>query len=230
MAHQCARNLYGAMRFVQKAEASSAELDVAAQRLRADFASASPLAAGALLRAYVQRGWWFRWLKFPPGLCPPICMSSATSAVHSLSLKTRGGELWLARPALVLFPWPPTRRLHCARIRAARHSCCPGHFATSSLGRAPVPIPPIVWALLERCRATCVDSALLRQLAAHQPGSVFAYSMKPACWTTSQKFLLRSMVHRMRNAPTGFVWNCCAVTEASGWMPAASLHAPWTGC
>jgi hypothetical protein len=64
MAHQCARNLYGAMRFVQKAEASSAELDVAAQRLRADFASASPLTAGALLRAYVQRGWWFRWLKF----------------------------------------------------------------------------------------------------------------------------------------------------------------------
>ena len=42
----------------KNAEASSAELDVAAQRLRGDFASASPLTAGALLRAYVQqRGW-----------------------------------------------------------------------------------------------------------------------------------------------------------------------------
>lgn len=64
MAHQCARNMQGAMRVVQRASAPAAELDAAAARIRADFAAASPLDAAALLRAYLQRGWWLRWAKF----------------------------------------------------------------------------------------------------------------------------------------------------------------------
>lgn len=76
MAHQCARNLLGAMRFVRQAsapnaaeaaDAPEAELAAAAARIRADFAAASPLSAGALQQAYWRRGWWLRWLKFRRG-------------------------------------------------------------------------------------------------------------------------------------------------------------------
>lgn len=73
MAHQCARNLLGAMRFVRQASAPDApdatepELAAAAVRIRADFAAASPLAAEALQQAYWRRGWWLRWLKFRKG-------------------------------------------------------------------------------------------------------------------------------------------------------------------
>ncbi|AVS79850.1 glycosyl transferase family 2, partial [Paracidovorax avenae] len=39
-------------------------LEAAADRIRADFAAVSPLPADALARAYLQRGWWLRRLKF----------------------------------------------------------------------------------------------------------------------------------------------------------------------
>lgn len=64
IAHQCARNLQGAMRFVQRATAPRDELAAAAARIRADFDTCSPLTAQALQQAYLRRGWWLRWLKF----------------------------------------------------------------------------------------------------------------------------------------------------------------------
>ncbi len=68
LAHQSARNLTGAMRVVARAAgqpgADAAALDAAADRIRADFAAVSPLPADALARAYLQRGWWLRRLKF----------------------------------------------------------------------------------------------------------------------------------------------------------------------
>lgn len=63
LAHQSARNLAGAARFLERADLPVAERRVAAQRLRDDFAAASPLSAQALLRAYVRRGWWLRALR-----------------------------------------------------------------------------------------------------------------------------------------------------------------------
>ncbi len=66
LAQQCARNLVGAMRVVERAAGTvpDAVLDEAAARVRADFAAASPLDARALAAAYARRGWWLRRLKF----------------------------------------------------------------------------------------------------------------------------------------------------------------------
>ncbi|ABM40441.1 glycosyl transferase, family 2 [Acidovorax sp. JS42] len=63
LAHQCARNLVGAARFVQRAALPGAERQAAARQLRADFAAASPLPVPTLLRAYARRGWWLRAAK-----------------------------------------------------------------------------------------------------------------------------------------------------------------------
>lgn len=60
LAHQCARSLAGAARFLERAALPAAEREAVARRLRGDFAAASPLAAQALLRAYARRGWWLR--------------------------------------------------------------------------------------------------------------------------------------------------------------------------
>lgn len=64
LAHQCARNLAGAARFLRRAALSEAERQTAVQQLRTDFAAASPLSARQLLQAYARRGWWLRAAKF----------------------------------------------------------------------------------------------------------------------------------------------------------------------
>lgn len=62
MAHQGARNLIGAMRFLRtRGNADSAAL---AERLRQDFRELSPLSPWQLERAYLLRGWWLRYLRF----------------------------------------------------------------------------------------------------------------------------------------------------------------------
>ena len=47
----------------ERADLPVAERRAAAQRLRDDFAAASPLSAQALLRVYARRGWWLRALR-----------------------------------------------------------------------------------------------------------------------------------------------------------------------
>lgn len=63
LAHQSARCLVGAMRFVQSAALPEAERHAAAEQVRADFAAHSPLGVHALARAYARRGWWLRAAK-----------------------------------------------------------------------------------------------------------------------------------------------------------------------
>lgn len=60
LAHQCARNLAGAARFLARAALPAPERAAAAQQLRDDFGAASPWPVATLLRAYVRRGWWLR--------------------------------------------------------------------------------------------------------------------------------------------------------------------------
>lgn len=72
LAHQCARNLAGAMRSLQRIGAAE-PLDVrqaAAARFRSDFDTASPLPLAALRWQYLRRGWllraarlgrWYAW-------------------------------------------------------------------------------------------------------------------------------------------------------------------------
>lgn len=64
MALQCARNLVGAARFVQRALPTGAERDAILRQLRADFDAASPLTARQWVRACLLRGWWLRAAKF----------------------------------------------------------------------------------------------------------------------------------------------------------------------
>lgn len=63
LAHQCARSLQGALRFVARAALPEAERRAAAARLCRDFDAASPLTARQLLAAYMGRGWWLRALR-----------------------------------------------------------------------------------------------------------------------------------------------------------------------
>lgn len=63
MAHQCARSLIGALRFVRQARLGAPDASAIAGQLRQDFAAASPLSVPALLRAYLRRGWWLRAAK-----------------------------------------------------------------------------------------------------------------------------------------------------------------------
>lgn len=64
MAHQCARSLAGAMRFVDRAALPDAERRAIAQRLRADFDTASPIHARQWLRICLLGGRWLRAAKF----------------------------------------------------------------------------------------------------------------------------------------------------------------------
>ena len=67
LAHQSARNLIGAMRYLA-AQASrpeeAAQLPLLAEQLRKNFQESSPLSAVALGRAYLRRGWLARRHKF----------------------------------------------------------------------------------------------------------------------------------------------------------------------
>lgn len=63
LAHQCARNLIGAMRFVARQGADPAAVEWA-ECLREDFRASSPLSPEQLAQAYLRRGWWLRWRKF----------------------------------------------------------------------------------------------------------------------------------------------------------------------
>ncbi len=67
LAHQSARNLIGAMRYLA-AQASRPEeaeqLPLLAEQLRQNFTESSPLSAPALARMYLQRGWLARRHKF----------------------------------------------------------------------------------------------------------------------------------------------------------------------
>ncbi|POR12715.1 glycosyltransferase family 2 protein [Diaphorobacter sp. LR2014-1] len=64
MAHQCARSLIGAIRFVQQAKLAEPDKRAITRQLHHDFDAASPLDARQLLRAYARRGWWLRAAKF----------------------------------------------------------------------------------------------------------------------------------------------------------------------
>ena len=66
MAHQSARNLIGAMRFLKTQRGAPAVGDATAlaERLREDFRTLSPLSPPQLERAYLARGWWLRYLRF----------------------------------------------------------------------------------------------------------------------------------------------------------------------
>ncbi len=64
MAHQCARNLIGATRYVGRRAPAQQSVDAILAQLRQDFCDASPLSPTELARAYLCRGWWLRWLKF----------------------------------------------------------------------------------------------------------------------------------------------------------------------
>ena len=66
MAHQSARNLIGAMRFLKTQRSAPAVGDATAlaERLREDFRTLSPLSPPQLERAYLARGWWLRYLRF----------------------------------------------------------------------------------------------------------------------------------------------------------------------
>ncbi len=63
-AHQCARSLLGALRFLRAAPLPSAQR-VSVRRQWLDvFAATSPLTPARLLRAYLRRGWWLRALRW----------------------------------------------------------------------------------------------------------------------------------------------------------------------
>jgi glycosyltransferase involved in cell wall biosynthesis len=67
LAHQCGRNLTGAMRYLHKHKAQlppQMSARALADRFRQDFRAASPWSARELARAYLRRGWWLRWIKF----------------------------------------------------------------------------------------------------------------------------------------------------------------------
>lgn len=66
MAHQSARNLIGAMRFLRSHDAAAS----VAERVRQDFREFSPLSPRQLERVYLQRGWWLRCLRFHRGFAP----------------------------------------------------------------------------------------------------------------------------------------------------------------
>jgi glycosyltransferase involved in cell wall biosynthesis len=66
MAHQSARNLMGAMRFLRTQDAAAS----VAERVRQDFRELSPLSPRQLERAYLRRGWWLRCLRFHRGFAP----------------------------------------------------------------------------------------------------------------------------------------------------------------
>ncbi|GGI17882.1 glycosyltransferase family 2 protein [Oxalicibacterium faecigallinarum] len=67
LAHQCARNLTGAMRYMA-AQCSQImtleETQSLAATFRADFNAASPLSAAELKKEYVFKGWWASFVKF----------------------------------------------------------------------------------------------------------------------------------------------------------------------
>jgi len=69
LAHQSARNLGGAMRFLQSLRDQSiapvpAALMALAEEVRQDFCKVSPLSPQQLERAYSWRGWWLRRARF----------------------------------------------------------------------------------------------------------------------------------------------------------------------
>lgn len=66
LAHQAARSLMGAMRYVCQSSADPAgpPPSALAEQLRQNFCAASPLSPEALAQAYWQRGWWLRRRKF----------------------------------------------------------------------------------------------------------------------------------------------------------------------
>lgn len=67
LAHQSARNLIGAMRYLlaqsNRAE-EAAQLPLLARQLRQNFRESSPLGARELANAYLKRGWFIRRYKF----------------------------------------------------------------------------------------------------------------------------------------------------------------------
>ncbi|MDD2713346.1 MAG: glycosyltransferase family 2 protein [Simplicispira sp.] len=63
LAHQAARNLIGAMRYVAR-QPPGLEMQAAADAIRAHFEASSLWTASTLQRVYLQRGWWLRCLKF----------------------------------------------------------------------------------------------------------------------------------------------------------------------
>lgn len=63
LAHQSARSLQGALRFVARAALPEAERRAAAAQLRRDFDAVSPWTVRQLLAGYVRRGWWLRALR-----------------------------------------------------------------------------------------------------------------------------------------------------------------------
>ena len=158
-------------------------------------------------------------------------MSSATSAVHSLSLKTRG-ELWLARGLHLFYSLWPRRLEDCTAPAFVLHDipAAQGISPPAPLAEPPVPIPPIVWAYWNGAAPPALIQRCLDNWQRTNQGFSLRILNETSVLDKSQKFRLRSVVHRIRNAPTGFVLNFCSVTEAFGWMPAASLHAPLTGC
>lgn len=60
-AHQAARNLIGALRFLDRQrDMPPAQRQALAQQFLADFGRISPLSLPALRQAYLRRGWWLR--------------------------------------------------------------------------------------------------------------------------------------------------------------------------
>ena len=145
MAHQCAQSAPEPC-VCSKSRGIQRGVDVAAQRLRADPASASAC-CWCVTTAYAT---WLVvcWFKFRRAYAHRFVASSANQRCAFPFLKTRG-ELWLAWPYTLFYPLAtplPTGKTVIAPIRVARHSSCPGYFATSPFAEPPVPIPPIVWA------------------------------------------------------------------------------------
>lgn len=67
LAHQCARNLTGAMRYMAMQcghAVTPEEARLLAASFRADFEAASPLSATDLRKEYFYRGWWASGFKF----------------------------------------------------------------------------------------------------------------------------------------------------------------------
>ena len=67
LAHQCARNFIGAMRYLSRQAGSGDSTETMrslASVFRTDFEATSPLTACNLKKAYLFRGWWIRWFKF----------------------------------------------------------------------------------------------------------------------------------------------------------------------
>ena len=64
LAHQNARNLTGAVRFVSAMNGPDDVKRQALREIRDNFTASSPLSAEALSRLYISRGWWLRLRKF----------------------------------------------------------------------------------------------------------------------------------------------------------------------